>query len=221
MGQPRSEREAFYFWGVTDSFFVDNLNMKKPEIRYLYDMRMVLYDKKWAKKAPNFELYYMYRGVKKKKNLRYDITIIPARMLGKEFVKTKGNRNWKGYQELYTVLEGEAMFLMQRIQGKIVKDVFAIKAKKGSWVIIPPNYLVVLINPSSKKILKTGNWVSEKNKNIYEDVEKMKGACYFYTKSGWIKNKNYKKVPKLRFKKPLKLMPRNLEFLRRDVQIFR
>jgi glucose-6-phosphate isomerase len=189
--------------------------MKNPEIRYLDDMRMVLCDKKWAKKAPNFELYYVFRGVEKVDSLRYDVTVIPPRMLGKEFVKTKGNRNWKGYQELYTVLEGRAIFLMQKIQGKIVKDVFAIKAKKGSWVIIPPNYLVVLINPSSKKTLKTGNWVSEKNKNIYEDVEKMKGACYFYTKSGWIKNKNYKKIPKLRFEKPLKEMPKNLEFLKR------
>lgn len=38
----------------------------KPEIRYLNDMKMVLYDQKWAKKAPDFEVYYMYRGVKKK-----------------------------------------------------------------------------------------------------------------------------------------------------------
>jgi len=190
-----------------------NLKLKKPDIRYLDEMRGLLYDKKRAKKTPNFELYYVFRGVKKGDSLRYDITVIPARVLGKEFVKTKGNRNWKGYQELYTVLEGEAMFLMQKIQGKIVKDVFAVRTKKDDWVIIPPNYLVVLIN-HSKKTLKTGNWVSEKNKNIYEDVEKMKGACYFYTKSGWIKNKNYKKIPKLRFEKPLKKKPKDLDFLK-------
>jgi glucose-6-phosphate isomerase len=187
---------------------------RKPEIRYLDDIKEILYDKKWARTAPNFKLYYVYRGIKKRGDLRYDVTVIPARMLGREFVKTKGNRNWKGYQELYTVLEGEAMFLMQKIEGKIIKDVLAIKAKKGSWVIIPPDYLVVLINPSSKKTLKTGNWVSEKNKNIYEDVEKMKGACYFFTKSGWIKNKNYKFIPKIRFEKPLKKIPKDLGFLR-------
>lgn len=30
----------------------------KPDVRYLNDMRQVLYDQKWAKKAPNLELYY-------------------------------------------------------------------------------------------------------------------------------------------------------------------
>jgi len=186
---------------------------KKPNVRRLYDMKKVIYDKKWLKTAPNLELYYMHRGTKKKNGLRYDITVIPARMLGREFVRTKGNCNSKGYQELYTVLEGEAIFLMQKTRGKIVKDVVAIKAKSENWVIIPPDYAVITINPS-KEMLKTGNWVSEKNKNIYKDIEKMKGACYFFNRSGWIKNKNYKKVPRLRFKKPLKSIPKNLDFLK-------
>ena len=185
----------------------------KPQIRFLNEMKNVLYDQEWFKTAPNLELYYMYRGIKKKGDLRYDITVIPARMLGKEFVRTKGNRNSEGYQELYTVLEGEAIFLMQKTQGEIVEDVIAIKAKPGDWAIAPPDYAEITINPS-KKVLKMGNWVSEKTKNIYEDIEKMKGACYFYTKSGWIKNKNYKKIPKLRFEKPLKSIPKNLDFLK-------
>ena len=186
---------------------------KKPDIRYLYDMKEVIYDQKWLKTAPNFELYYMYRGVKKEDGLRYDITVVPPKMLGQEFVRTKGNRNSEGYQELYTVLEGEAIFLMQKTKGEIVEDVVAIEAKAGNWVIVPPNYAIITINPS-KKVLKIGNWVSEKTKNIYEDIEKMKGACYFYTQSDWVKNKNYDKIPKLRFEKPLKSMPKNLDFLK-------
>ncbi len=171
-------------------------------------MKSVLYDQKWAKTAPNFELYYMHRGLKKKGELRYDITIIPPRMLGKEFVRTKGNRNSKKFQELYIVLEGEAIFLMQKAKGKAVEDIIAVKAKKRECVIFPPRYAAITINPL-KKELKIGNWVSEKNKNIYKELEKMKGAGYFYTKTGWIKNKNYKKIPKLRFEKPLKTMPMN------------
>jgi len=184
----------------------------KPEIRYLYDMREVLYDKKWAETTPNLELYYMYRGVKKRDNLRYDITIIPPQMLGKEFARTKGNRNSNDFPELYTVIRGKAILLMQRADGKIIKDVLAIKLRRGDWVIIPPDCAVVTINPT-KKNLKTANWVSEKNENIYREVETMKGLCYYYTKDGWVKNKNYKKIPKLRFKKPLKEAPKNLDFL--------
>jgi len=188
--------------------------LKNPDIRFLNDMKSVLYDQKWTKNAPNFELYYMYREVKKKDSLRYDVTIIPSRMLGKEFIRTKGNRNWKTYPEFYTVLKGEAIFLLQKVKGKIVKDILAVKAQKGNWVVVPANYAVITINPA-KRELKIGNWVSEKNKNIYKELERMKGAAYFYTEKGWMRNKNYKKVPKLRFEKPLKKSPANFDFLKR------
>lgn len=185
---------------------------KKPDIRYLDEIRDLLYDQNWAKNAPNIKLYYMYRGVKKKGGLRYDVTIIPPRMLGKEFVKTKGNHNSNNFPELYSVLKGRALILMQKTIGKSVKKAIAIKLKKNESIIEPADYDVITINPS-RQILEITNWVSEKNKNIYENIEKMKGACYFFTKDGWVKNKNYKKIPKLIFKKPLKKMPKNLDFL--------
>jgi len=190
-----------------------DLENKKPDIRYLYDMREVLYDKKWVKTASNFELYYMYRGIKKKKGLRYDITMIPARMLGKEFVKTKGHEHIGNYGEVYIVLKGEAIYLMQKRRGKEIKDVFAIKAKEGNVAVIPPGYGHITINPS-KKDLKMANWMAGGVKSDYNPILKMKGACYFYTKKGWVKNKNYKKVPKLRFEKPRKTIPKNLDFLK-------
>lgn len=184
----------------------------KNWVRHLKEMEKVVYDKKFAKENPDLEVYYVERGVKKEDELRYDLTTMPSRMLGQEFVRTKGNRNSNDFQELYTVLEGEAIFLMQKTKGEIVKDIKAIRAQKGDWVLVPPKYAVIMINPS-KKTLKTGNWVSEKNKNIYQELEKKQGACYYYTSQGWLKNKNYSKVPKLRFEKPLKEKPKNLNFL--------
>jgi glucose-6-phosphate isomerase len=186
---------------------------RRPKIRFLYDMKNVIYDREWLRKASNLRVYYMYREIKEMEGLRYDITVIPPKMFGKEFAKTKGNCNSNGLQELYTVLRGKAIFLMQKMKGRVVKDVMAVKAKKGDWVIVPPEYYVISINPT-KNILKLGNWVSQKNKNIYKDLEVMNGACYYYTRLGWIKNKNYKKTPKLRFKKPLRRMPENLDFMK-------
>ena len=191
---------------------------EKPDVRFLFDMKGVIYDQKWLKKSSNFPLYYMYRGLKEKGELRYDITVIPPKMLGKEFTKTKGNCNSNKLQELYTVLKGKAIFLMQKMIRKAVKDVVAVKAGRGNWVIVPPDYYVISINPS-KNILKLGNWVSQKNKNIYKGIEIMKGAAYFYTKNGWEKNRNYelrskRKAPKLRFKKPLLKSPKSLDFLK-------
>ena len=186
--------------------------IKKPQIRYRKDLTEVLFDQKWLKLAKNLPVYYIWRGVKERDDLRYDITVIRPGMLGKEYAKTKGNCNSGNFQELYTILKGRAIFLMQEMKKKTVKDVFAIKATMGNAIIVPSRHYVVSINPS-KNVLKLGNWVSKKNKNIYKDMEEMRGACYYYTKSGWIKNKNYKKVPKLRFKKPLKSLPKNLDFL--------
>jgi glucose-6-phosphate isomerase len=191
----------------------------KPDIRFLDDMRYILYDRKWAKKTPNFPLYYMYRGVKKKGDLRYDITVIPAQMLGQEFPKTKGHEHSKKYQELYTVLEGKAIYLIQKYKNNKIDDVYAIEAKKGETVIIPSYYGHITINPLKNKLIEA-NWLNKKCQNIYNIFEKNKGACYYYTKSGWIKNKNYelrlkRKIPKLRFKKSLKKMPKNLDFLKR------
>ena len=102
---------------------------------------------------------------------------------------------------------------MQKAKGKIIKNIVAVEVKREEYVIFPPKYAAIIINPL-KKELKIANWVSAKNKNIYEELEKMKGAGYFYTKSGWIKNKNYAKIPKLRIKKPLKSKPENLDFLK-------
>ena len=189
-----------------------SLKNKKPDIRRLYDMKEVLCDQKWLKTAPNLELYYMYRGIKEKNNLRYDITVIPSRMLGKEFVKTKGHKHLGKYGEIYMVLEGEAIFLMQKIKEKRVEDVYAVKSKKGDVVIIPPYYGHVTIN-SSFKDLKMADWISKNCQSDYQLFEKMRGACYYYTKKGWIKNKNYKEVPELRFEKPRKTIPKDLSFL--------
>lgn len=179
------------------------LIMKKPEIRYLYDLKKVIYDQKWLKKTKNFPLYYIYRGLKEKNGIRYDLTIIPPNFLGEEFVKTKGHYHLGDFGELYKVLAGEGIFLIQKEKNGKILDVYYIKGKRGDFILIPPKYGHCTINPS-RKILKIGNWISINCKSDYQRVEKKKGFCYYYLKSGWIKNKNYQKIPKLKSKKPLK-----------------
>jgi glucose-6-phosphate isomerase len=188
---------------------------RKPDIRYLNDMRKVVYDKKWLKNAPNLEVYYMYRGVKIENGIKQNITIFPPLMLGKEFTKTKGHEHKGNYGEVYKVIEGKAIFLLQKRKpaSKKIRDVYAVKANKNEVVIIPSVYGHITINPTNK-ILKTRDWSCNHCKSDYSFFERMGGACYYYTKSGWIRNKNYKKVPKLRFEKPQKKIPNNLNFLK-------
>lgn len=164
---------------------------QKPEIRFLKDMHEMLYDQDWAGKTnPDSELYYIYRGKKEKGDLRYDITIIPPQMLGKEYVKTKGHSHPE--EETFEVLTGEVIFLLQKIP-----KVKIIKAKKGDKIKIPSNWGHVAINPSKTKTLKLANWLKKTAKGNYNLFVKNKGACYFYTEDGWIKNRNYAEVVKL------------------------
>ncbi len=123
-----------------------NLKSIKPDIREVEDIKEIIYDKEWLKTAPkDLKLYYMYRDLAENEidrrkivenDLRYDITIISSLMLGKEFNKTIGHDHPivpgtdMTYPELYEVLEGEAIFLLQDSDNDEIKDVFAVKAKK-------------------------------------------------------------------------------------------
>mgnify|MGYP001043535082 CR=1 FL=1 len=124
-----------------------NLEKYNPDTRELKDIEDVVFDKEWLKTAKSFELYYMYRDLAENEeeydkifanNLRYDITIMFPKMLGKEFNKTVGHDHpivpgtSITYPELYEVLEGEAIFLLQDSENEKIKDVYAIRAKTGN-----------------------------------------------------------------------------------------
>lgn len=195
------------------------VDLKKltPDIRYAKDMKEAIMNKEWLKNHENDELYYMYRGIEEKDSLRYDITIIPAKMMGNEFVKTKGHYHVSSWQEVYTVLEGEAIYLLQkRDQNGNIEDVYAVKAQKGDFIIMPSFYGHVTINSSKTQNLKMANWISPDCKSEYSDYENLQGACYYYTENGWIKNENYKSVPELRFVESIKSRPENFDFLKQS-----
>ena len=134
-------------------------------------------------------------------------------MLGKEYNKTAGHdhplvpKTKITYPELYEVLEGKVIFLLQDSKGDKINDIFVIEAKKGDKVIVPPNYEHIMINASSKKV-KTANWICDDfSSNIYKLFKEKQGFAYYALKDGpgeieWIKNKSYTKIPTLRFLEP-------------------
>lgn len=191
-----------------------DLSNIKPDVRYLDDMREVLFDKDFAKNSPNIALYNMYRGLEEKNGLRYDITVVPSNMLGSEFVKTKGHYHGGSYGEVYMVLEGSAIYLMQKkSDNDEIVDTYFVQAHKGDVVIIPSYYGHITINPSETEELKMANWVSTKCMSDYSLYVKLQGAGYYFTKQGWLKNENYKSVSELRQEQPVKELPEDLSFL--------
>lgn len=187
----------------------------RASYRTLFDLKDVVFDKKWfSKQKKNTPLYEMQREVNKKKNIRYDITKIYGKMLGKEYNKTLGHYHPNGFPEIYEVLKGKAIYLLQkplRVNSRKIVHVIAVYAKKGDQVIIPPKYGHVTINPS-RKILVMANLVSSRFSSIYEPYKRFRGACYYYTKKGWIKNENYE-VGELEKVKAKRIFENNLEKL--------
>ncbi|OPY45270.1 MAG: Glucose-6-phosphate isomerase [Methanosaeta sp. PtaU1.Bin028] len=182
---------------------------QKPDIRWLHDIREVVYDQLWLSTADDRELYYMYRDLYLSRSdrdmlvendLRYDITIIPPGRMGKEFVKTAGHYHPPAcgsditYPEIYEVLEGEALYLLQK---EDASDTAAVVAAAGDKVIIPPGYGHITIN-RSLHVLKMANFVSRSFSSIYEPIRNMGGAAYFFTEEGFIKNPRYASAGDLR-----------------------
>ena len=140
--------------------------------------------------------------------LRYDITVIPPARLGKEYVKTKGHYHPKApnfdvsYPEIYQVLEGEAVYLLQNAEkGGRVADVVVVVAEKGDIVFVPPDYGHITVNRSDK-VLKMANWVCSDFSSLYEPVRQFGGGAYFLLESGVVRNPNYCFVPKIRRLEP-------------------
>lgn len=188
----------------------------KPIVRMLFDMKDVIYDREWLSKASNIELYYMYRElslsnndahVMKEHNLRYDITIIPPRMLGCEFVKTAGHYHPKvhgteiTFPEIYEVLQGEAKYLMQKPEGDGIEDAILVSAGEGDKVIIPPGYGHLTVN-ASNKVLEMANFVASDFESVYAPIKEKGGGAYFILDRGIVKNPRYCKVPEIRVLKP-------------------
>ncbi len=185
----------------------------RADIRWARDLKPVLAFPNVLRE--NFPAYYMFRDLYYSRNdrkkmlehrLRFDLTVIPPGKIGREFIKTFGHYHPPAegnlsYAEMYEVLSGEAIYLLQKFERGKITDVVVVEAKAGDKVIIPPNYGHVTINPSNKE-LRMVNWVCRDFKSDYELYRRLKGACYYYTEDEWVKNPNYSDVPEIRFVKP-------------------
>ena len=176
-----------------DGLFID-------EIKHPYSVRMLsvldevllgdFHDK------DDKPIYLMYRDVFKKSTLRFDITVIASRILGKEYARTYGHHHPiaeanLSYPEVYQVLFGEAKFILQKTNPDKTTDVIITNAKEGDVLIIPSNYGHVTINTSDEKPLFLSNLVSTEFQSDYSQYKRNKGPAIFYTIDDIEQNTNY------------------------------
>ncbi|MCX6693766.1 MAG: glucose-6-phosphate isomerase [Methanomicrobiales archaeon] len=173
--------------------------LPEPDVRMAAEMRSILARPKCQYDGP---LYLMYRDLAKDEserdwlashNIRFDITHIPSRTLCSEYVKTKGhyhpvNAAGVGYPEVYEVLAGEALYLLQR---RDLSDVVVIPARAGARIVIPPGYGHVTINSGDHSLVMS-NLVSSAFTSQYAEYEELCGAAYYVWDDGrYTKNPAY------------------------------
>jgi glucose-6-phosphate isomerase len=200
--------------------------------RMLSAMKDVIYDVDWLNnQKSDFELYYMYRDFTReqdktffqKHGIRFDITIIPPRFLGREYVKTAGHFHPEAkkdftYPEVYEVMHGQGLYLLQKTSKK-KKDpieLIIIPAKAGDQILIPPGYGHITINPTETETLVMNNLVSSRFSSIYDAIKKKRGAALLYHSNGtWIRSQTYKQKVVVKEKTPITIssQPFYLAFL--------
>src|SRR3989338_2561794 len=200
-----------------------------PDVRKLGEMEIVCFSKAFLSNADKNRIqYYMFRRMHRKqdeqffaeRNLSFDITVIPQLELGKEYNKTLGHYHPKSesgarYPEIYEVLEGQAHYLIQRLDEKSgnaeVGDVLLVKAKKGDKIVMPPGYGHVSINPSHETLISaniTGVFKSE-----YDLYRLKEGAAYFeLIDDSLVPNEHYENLPLIKTIEEAMELPLNQQF---------
>lgn len=146
--------------------------------------------------ASNLDMYFMYRNVYKNHDIRFDITLIPAFDIEGECAKTHGHYHAMSddgiaYPEVYQVIHGSAVFILQKKNRNDSIDAIVVNAKEGDSVLLAPGWGHVSINNGTEPLVLS-NLVYDKFESNYEEYDQNRGAAYYYLKGGEIlQNSNY------------------------------
>lgn len=182
----------------------------EPEIRRLSDLKRVLMSPDALKEDSTAYLIYRDLPPLTHSVLRFDLTVVLPWEVGGELAKTKGHYHLpvggRHLPEVYFVHSGEATFLVQR-RGPSpfeVEDFLIVRARQGSLVEIPPEYGHVTVN-SGRGVLVMSNVIHRGVRPDYETYELTRGAAYYLTREGIVRNGSYKVVPEPRHGEPVEL----------------
>lgn len=194
--------------------FGEEVSFEKMSVRTLADLEPVVANQMLD--LSDDPAYFMYRNVRRKgdeekirnRGLRFDLTVVPPAMIGKEYVKTSGHYHPQkpgtaySYPELYYIISGQATYLLQkRGVGEAVDDVIVIRAPAKTPVLVPPDYGHVTINELTEPLVMA-NWVEATFKSIYSPYEDLQGAAYYienqFGQPKIVPNKKYLNLPLVR-----------------------
>lgn len=165
------------------NYYIDeDMRYREKDNRHYFDIRSLFK----TEISTNPLLYTFYKGVCRKNDMvfflvskiRYDIILIHPGTIGEEYYKTSGHIHVGDYPEIYEVINGTALFLLQKEDNKgIVQKMVAYRCTKGGRVYIPPGYAHVSINIANEPLVFC-DLVSTVCANSYASLQEKNGLAY-------------------------------------------
>lgn len=149
---------------------------------------------------PNYDreeaFYSFFEGIALKEDvpafqefgLRYDLIIVRPGTADGEFKKTSGHYHSVvpgrdvSYPEIYEVLQGNALFMLQRCDSDgAVLEALAVNAKPGDKLVIPPQYGHATVNIGDEPLV-FADLVATACSNTYGQIAQNHGMCSYVLK---------------------------------------
>lgn len=186
-----------------DILLDDTVEVRSKAGKTAADMRDLLFDKTIPEAM---RLYDFFVGLEAKADrdviaaskLRYDLIIAYPGKVGREFVKTSGHEHIGPYPEIYEVLHGTALFVMQKGTGDNLEHFAALRAGVGDKILVPPGYAHATVNIGAAPLV-FADLVMDACKNEYGVVKRNHGMGYYVLDDAdnpvFEKNPNYRDHP--------------------------
>lgn len=143
-----------------------------------------------------------HRQLLEEMHLLYGVVTYAAGKLGKEPIRSQGHIHkvsaYSGWStpEIYEIWSGEAIIYMQEYAEDNPGRCFAVYAKPGDVVIVPPYWAHATISANPSEPLTFGAWCDRDYGFVYDGVRQHKGIAWFPVfnekdEITWLRNECY------------------------------
>jgi len=162
----------------------------KPETRHLDDIRRSLRDPECQGPDPVYSIVmdvgrYEHRAELQQRMLLFGVVIYSSGQLGDEPVRSQGHIHaiaphcgWST-PELFEIWEGSAIIYAQETAGDNPGRCFAVKAKPGEKVVVPPGWAHSVINADPETHMVFGAWCERQYGFVYDAIRAHHGLAWF------------------------------------------
>lgn len=127
----------------------------------------------------------IHKKILQETHLLFGVVTFAAGKLGIEPIRSQGHihkkspiSNWST-PEVYEIWSGEAVIYMQEYAEDCPGRCFAVHAKSGEVVIVPPNWAHATINANPEKEMTFGAWCDRQYGFDYDGIRQHKGIAWY------------------------------------------